>query len=877
MRIIDTLRHRLRSLVHRSSEESELDDELRFHLEREIDEQVARGIPREQAERLSRRALGSAPVVKEYVRDSWGWAPLDRLVSDLRFALRLLRRQPGFSVIAVLTLTLGIGASVTIFGVVDAVLLRPLPFPEANRLVRLWEGKVGQAPSRNVVNGWNFLDWQARSHSFEAMAAIDRGNMDLTGEGEPVSVPGARVTTAYFPILRVQPFLGRWFFEEEGRPGKDDRVIIAYGLWQTRFGGDRGVLGRRIQVNGTPATIVGVMPPGFTFVTSRIDIWAPIAIERSKDWGGRFLTTVGRLKPGVTIDAASRELDMIAAQIAAERPDYNKGWTVEIVPVLDDLVEGIRLPLYVLLGSVGFLLLIACANVANLLLMRGAERTREIAVRAALGAGRARILRQLVTESLLLAALACGAGLLLAQFGLRAVPRLLASSDVLPRLDTIHLDTRVFLFAVVVSGLTAVLFGLFPAARLARVELHDALKRGSRGSAGGHRRFRQVFVTAQVALALVLLVGAGLLGRSFARLVAVDPGFKTEHLLTMDLFTSPAKFGEPAKRADYLARIIAEIAAVPGVSAASSVHMLPLEERVSGSCYGRFGEEQPTAAGSKGADMLVAGPGYLRTMGIPLVSGREFSATDRIGSPSAVMVTQSFASEVFPGQNAIGKQLNICWSIKNPVEIVGVTNDIRQKDLAKAPRATIFLPATQTPPYFTGLVVRTSGDPAAQTRSVEAAIQRVNPDQAVFDVRTMDEVFARSVAQPRFESMLLLGFAAVALSLAAIGVYGVVAYSVTQRTREIGIRVVLGATRRRVAGLVLREGLVLAALGVGIGLAGALGLSRVMQGMLFAIRPNDPATLAFVSAMLVLVVVFAVLIPARRAAVIAPVAALREE
>ncbi len=860
MRWFDILRLRLRSIFFRRDVERELSEELQFH--------AVQG------------RLAGAEQIKEECRDARGITLLEHLVRDLRFSLRLFRRNPGFTTLAIVTLALGIGSTTAIFGVIDGVLLRPLPFPESDRLVRVWEGKVGHGPMRNVVNGWNFLEWQARSRSFEAMAAVTGATYNITGEGEPVSVPGAQVSADFFPILRVQPALGRWFRPEECQPGRTDTVILSYGLWQSRYGSDPAILGKKIQLGGTPATIVGVMPDGFTFVTTRRDLWAPLPIVRDNNFkSGRFLTTVARLKPGVTVKSAAAEMIDIGAQMAKDRPDYDAGWTVEVLPVLDDLTENVRRPLFIMLGAVGCLLLIACANVANLLLMRGSERTREMAVRASLGAGRGQILRQLLTEGLMLAAFACVTGIALARGGLEALRILLSMSSFLPRLESIHLDARVLLFAVGVSALTSVLFGLFPAVRVARVELHDALKQGSRTASGGHRKFRSAFVTAQVALALVLLTGAGLLGRSFARLVDVNPGFNTSRLLTMNFLTSPARFTDNTKRADYVLEVVRAVAALPGVEAAGTVHMRPLEEMVSGSCYGRVGRPDPNKdiAHAESSDMLVVSPGYLRAMGIPLMAGRDFSAQDRRSSPSVVMVTQSFASKVFPGENPIGRQLNICWPVANPVEIVGVTGDIRQRSLEKAPRHTILIAAAQAPPFFNTLLVRTSGDPAGVSRGVQDAVHRVNPDQALFSVRTMEEVFARNVAQPRFQSILLAVFAGIALALAGIGVYGVLAYSVTQRTREIGIRVVLGATRSDVLQLVLHEGALLAGAGLVVGLAGSIALSGLLRDLLFEIAPSDPPTLISVAALLGFIAIVASVIPARRAAQIAPVVTLREE
>lgn len=855
MQWLTILKLRFRTLFHRAQVERELQEELEFH--------------------STQSKLTGAEQMKEACRDARGVNVIEHLVADIAYGWRLLRRTPGFTVIAVATLALGIGSTTAIFAVVDAVLLRPLPYLEPSRLVRLWEGQSERGFSRNVVNGWNFLDWRDRNRSFERMAAVSKFPMDLTGEGDPVSVPGAQVSTDFFPTVGVQPELGRWFQDEEAKPGKDKVVILSRGLWQSRYGGDKGILGRRIELGGAMLTVVGVMPEGFRFVSSKTDVWTVLPIERTKDWkSGRFLTTVARLKPGVTVEAATADLQQIARGYAAERPDQNKGWSAEVVPLLSNLTEDVQLPLLVLLGAVGFLLLVACANVANLMLMRGAERTREVAVRAALGASRGRLIEQLVTESLLLASLACVAGVALGYGGVSALPRLIPPGLV-PRMDMIHLDARVMGFAVAVSIFTTVIFGLFPALRLSRVQLQDALKRGTRGATGGQRSFRLAFVTAQVALALVLVSGAALMARSFARLTAVDPGFRVQRMLSMNL-ALPFDSTPPDKRSDYFTRVQDAVATVPGVEAASTISMLPLEQRASGSCYGRIDEPKPNAS-SPGSDYLVIGPGYMTTMGIAMLAGREFTAADRVGAPSVAVVSRGFALKVFGRQDVVGQRLNLCWSIPNPVEIVGVSADIKQKGPERQPRETIFVANRQAPTYGAGLVIRTAGDPAGMEAAVVEAIHRVNPRQAVSDVRTLEEVFSRAVAEPRFQSVLLGVFAGIALLLAAMGVYGVVAYSVTQRTREIGIRMALGASRGRVAKMVLNEGMVLATAGIVIGLVGALALARVIGTLLYEVAPTDPLMLTSAAIALAATVVVAAIVPARRASKIAPVIALREE
>ena len=525
----------------------------------------------------------------------------------------------------------------------------------------------------------------------------------------------------------------------------------------------------------------------------------------------------------------------------------------------------------------GLVLLIACANVANLLLMRANGRLREIALRAALGAGRRRILQQLLSESLLLALAGWAGGLAVGYCGFQRLAYLIPTSVPLPRMESIHLDSGVFLFAFGISLATAILFGLAPAIQVSRPQLSSALQQGSqRTGVGGSRLFRRVFVVAEIALALLLLVGAGLLMRSFARLISVNPGFQTEHLLTLEMFTSPAKYEDSQKRSQYLERVLDEVRNVPGVQAAGSVHFLPLTGSVSGSCFAPAPGPEPDAS-SPGADFLVISPGYFRTMGTPMLSGRDFAAGDHFGTPTVLVVNHAFAERFFAGQDPIGKKLNVCWTVPNPVEIVGVVADARQTELKEPPHPTIFLANPQAPMYFARLVVRARNDPHQMARAVQSAIHRVDPDQAVSNVETMDDVFADSVARPRFQLVLLLVFAGIAVLLATVGVYGVVSYSVSQRTQEIGIRVALGARAGDVSRLVLREGLLLGGLGVAVGLAAAVVSTRVLQSLLFEVTPTDPLTLGAVACLLLVVALAATLWPARRATKVDPMVALRYE
>jgi putative ABC transport system permease protein len=857
----------------------DLDEELSSHIEMRAADNVAAGMAPEEARFDAQKRFGNSTLLKEDTRsvDIIGW--LDECARDFRYAFRMLHRSPGFTALAILTLALGIGANTAIFSVVDAILLRPLPYPEPDRLVRIWESSVKYDSPRNVVNAFNFIDWREQSQAFESMAAISDLTTNLSFHGQPLAVQGMQVSSEFFSVLRTPPLLGRTFTSEDGVPGHDHVVILSHELWQRQFGADPKIIGEKTDVDAAPYIVIGVMPRSFSYPKVKAEIWTPLPIERTEVWkGGRFLTVIARLKPGVTLGQAQQDMLRVANFTAEARPDYNKNWSANVFPMLEDFTRGVRRPLWVLLASVGFLLLIACANVANLLLMRGNGRLRELAVRSALGAARSRIVRQLFVESLLLSLAGMAAGLLFACLGLARLLTLIPQNAPLPRGESIAIDTRVLLFTFFASLFTAVLFGLVPALRLSRVDLQNALKQGSlRSGVGGHQSLRRCFVVAEIALALLLSVGAGLMLRSFSRLISVDPGFSPAHLLTMHIWTSPARYSDNLKRSHYFDSILAEIRNTPGVEAAGSTHFLPLKEMVSGSCFAPAEQPAPTPAESPTAQFLIISSGYFQTMRTSVLSGRDFDYRDAFESQPVALVNHAFVERFHAGQNVLGKRLHVCWTIKKPVEVVGVVADARQAQLQDTPEPTIFLSNSQAPMYFATFVVRATGDARQVERSAEAAVHRVDPDQAVSDVQSMDDVFSNSVSSPRFQAVLLLVFAGFAVALAMIGVYGIVSYSISQRTNEIGIRVALGARSADVFRLILREALALAAIALLIGLAGSLAMTRMLQSLLFEVTPTDPITLASVCFLVFSVSALAAFLPARRAMRIDPLAALRYE
>jgi putative ABC transport system permease protein len=867
---------------NRRKENRELEEELRFHLEQETQLRRDRGEAPDSARLNARRDFGNVTRAAEVTRQMWGWTAWERAVQDLRFALRMMRKNLAFTGLALAALALGIGATTAIFSVVNAVLLKPLPFPDPNRLVMIWENPPNSTHN-NVVQTGNFLTWRERNHSFQDIAALFQFGMNVEGQGDAVQVPGMRVTAGFFPILEVGPRLGRTIRAEDTVIGAPPVVVLGYGFWQRRFGGRAEAVGQKIKVNSENAEIIGVMPENFAFPTKpHIALYVPMKIDADQARrDGRNYSTVARLRPGVTLGAANTEMKAIAAQLAIERPKMDAKWSTTVVPLMEQTVGDTRTTLLVLLGAVFFVLLIACANVANLLLMRNSARRREMTVRMALGAGRWRLLHQLAIESLLLAVGGGALGFLIALWGVPALIRMLPAEFPLPRMSEIAVDPAVLTFTFLISLACGLFFGVFPALQVNRGRVGDGLRQGGRGGSLANRAVRHALVITEIAVALLLVIGAGLMMRSFVLLHSIDPGFRTDHLVTFRMvLMAPATTFEQVLplRARRVREILEKVRALPDVAAASTIHILPMTGGNSGTGYYRLDRPAPEPGTLGGGDVSVISDDYFRTMGIPVLSGREFDEHDRAGSPKVMILNQAAAEAFFPGENPIGKRMMVAWGPPpSDMEIVGVAGNIRHTSLDNKPDPCIFLPHQQQPHAMQSLLVRTRGNPRNVIGEVRDQIRAVTPSQGIQEIQTMDNVLADSIARPKIEVAVLGMFGLVALLLACVGIYAVISYSVEQRTREMGIRMALGASSRSVLGMVMREGLLLSAAGIAGGLIAALVLTRYLETLLYAVRPTDPLVYATVSAVLAGAAMAGCLFPARRATHVDPAVVLREE
>jgi putative ABC transport system permease protein len=810
---------------------------------------------------------------------------METLWQDLRQGARSLSRQPTFTVVAVIALALGIGANTAIFSVVDAVLLRALPYRDADRLVTVWEHNKRRGNTQNVINLGNFFDWKNQNSVFEDMATFFDMTANLTSGGEPEEIPSQIATPNLFNILGVNPIMGRVFTEDDGKQGAARVVMLSYGLWQRRFGGDTQIVGRKLILNGVETTVVGVMPPGFNWhvkggsMTRKIaEMWAPWQINESmRQRGGRFASAVARLKPEVSPERAQAEMNAIGARLEQQYNDFNASWGVTVVPLRKQFTGEIRLALFVLLGAVGMVLLIACANVANLSLARAAGRQREMAVRAALGAGRWRIIRQLLTESLLLAGLGCLAGLALAWWGTDLLVSL-APPELL-NLPQVKINAAVLGFTFLVSLLTGVIFGLIPAFEAARLRLTESLKEGGKNIGGARSHWiRNLLVVAEIALALVLLVGAGLLIRSFARLQGIDPGFNANNVLTMKVSLPGRKYDTDRKRIDFFRQAVAQMQSLPGVESVGAASFLPFAAPHAGTGVEIEGRPKLPPGQGLGTGVIVTDQNYFRTMQIPLKRGRLFTDQEAAEMRHVVVVNEAFAEKNFPGEDPLGKRVVIDMKDDNqPCEIIGVVGDSKHMKLDAKTEPMSYWPHPELTYSGMTLVLRAQGEPTAIANAARNVIRTLDPEQPVADVRTMENLIGTSVARARFNTLLLTIFAVVALLLASLGIYGVVAYSVAQRTREIGVRMALGARRMDVLRLVVRRGMTLALGGVALGVPASFALTRLMETLLFNVSATDPLTFAGIPLLLIFVALLACLIPARRAAKVDPMVALRYE
>jgi putative ABC transport system permease protein len=813
---------------------------------------------------------------------------MSRLLWDVRYGIRMLAKTPGFTAAAVLTLALGIGANTAIFSMVYGVLVQRLPFKDPGRLYTLWERNLKMGYEQNPPAAANFRDWRDRNHVFEQMAAFDSSRtFNLAGAGNPERVDGAAVSPGLFELLAVEPIWGRTFSNGEDQPGRDGVVMLSYGLWQRRFNADRAVVGRPITVDGRSCMVIGVMPPGFQFPGSTgtilniftappAKLWVPLALT-PQAWSQRsshFLQVIARLKPGVTLGHAQAEMDSIEQQLVRAYPRDYIGSDVKLVSLHAQVVGSYRPALLVLLGAVALVLLIGCANVANLLLARAVGRQREVAIRAALGAGRFRLVQQLITESLVLAVVGGALGVLLAGWGVSLLKVILP--DNFPNPDAIRINAPVLLFTTLVSLATGLIFGLAPALQTSRTLLADSLRESERGGESlRHNRLRSVLVVSEIALAMILLMGTGLMLRSFVHLQEVKPGFKPDHLLTMEISLPEAKYPDPQKSA-FFARLLERVRHLPGVQSAGAIGHLPLSGDIES--YAMWVEGRaPLPNEYANPDCHVVEPGYFQAMRIPLVAGRYFDERDDAQSPHALIINEVVARNVFPNENPLGKRLRMGFNGFTGA-IVGVVGNTKDLTLDSASSEEVYTPFSQAPSWNSmTLTIRTTSPPLALAGPVRQLVLGIDRDQPVSKVRTMDEVVGASVAAPRFRTLLLALFGLTALLLAGLGIYGVMSYTVSQRTREIGIRMALGAEQPEVIKLVLRHGLALTLAGLGTGLVGALALTHLLSTMLYEVRPTDPLTFAGVTLVLTASALLANYIPARRATKVDPMEALRYE
>jgi predicted permease len=882
---------KLQSLFSRTGSAQRLNVEIQFHLDQQIAENLAAGMSPQEARYAAMRAFGNPTLLKEETRDTWGWLWLEQSSQDLRYAARTLRKSPGFTLVAILTLALGIGANTAIFSVVRGVVLAPLPYFQPDRLVLLLESN--QRFARDAISYPNFVDWQDSARSFEQMAAIVlHQGFDLSGPGAPEHLDGVQVTAGFFSTLGIAPSLGREFTPQEDQRGGAPAVVISNRLWRNRFGASPQALGKSLVLNGTDYVIVGVLPPGFRFL-DEADVYLPLGqynpllLEARGSHAG--MVAVARMKPGVSVAQAQSEMSAIQDHLDQLYPDADRGTGADVESLKQIIVQDVRGTLLLLLGAVGLVLLITCANVANLCLARSAAREREFAVRTALGASRARVVQQLLTESLLLSLTGGALGVLLAFWSMRLL--LAAIPGNVPRTENIGINGQVLWFTFGVSLAVGILFGLAPALKSYQPNMQASLKESGRGAAGARHRAQSTLLVVQTALTLVLLVGSGLLLRTIRHLWETNPGFNTQNLITFKVGVSPSVSKTSAGiRVSYL-ELLERIRAIPGVQAADFTELVPLTDDDNDAPFWIDSQKPVEIQNAPRTLVFATGTDYLRTMGIPLLRGRFFTSEDTIKTPCVTIIDNVFAEQYFPGQNPVGQSITFGWDTPvGPCQIVGVAGHVSHwgvGETGKLTRAQSYFSLQQDPDKWvplnypdTKILVRTPLDVATIMPAIKSAVYAAGSDRPVYDVRTMRQIVAESMSSQRFPMILLATFAALALILASVGTYGVVAHSVSSRVSEIGIRMALGAARQDVFRMVIGNGLRLACAGLAIGIAVALALGRLLSNfaqLLYGVRANDPLTLLAVSAVLMGVAVFASYVPARRATRVDPMVALRYE
>ena len=809
---------------------------------------------------------------------------MESLFQDIRYGLRMLRKSPLVTLVAIASLALGISANTVIFSVVNSILLKSLPYHDPDRVTLVWGNFPAEGKDRSQVSATDVHDWRRQNSVFEDITTYSNWSATLLGEGDAERIQGIQVGDGYFSIMGATPLLGRGFLPEEQEDGKDFVVVLGYGLWQRRFGGDPNVVGQQINLSGRPYTVVGVLnasdqPLPKSLVDPRGEFYRPVAEAHDEnERSARHLRAIARLKPGVTLEQAQADMNVITARIAQQHPRHNTGYGVRLVSLPEDTVGGLRPTLLTLFVAVGFVLLIACANVGNLLLVRAAGRQKEVAIRCALGAARSRLARQFLTESILLAMVGGILGLLLAMWGVSVVESL--GSQVTPLLESLRIDTRVLGFTFAISILSGIVFGLAPALNASNPDLNETMKEGARssGAQAGHNRLRNVLVISEVAMALVLLISAGLLIKSVIRLRNVDTGFEAENRLTMNVGLSRAKYPKSPQWIAFYDQLRQGLEALPGVKSAGFTSVLPFSGNFDG--RGLAVEDRPRPAGEEfSVDLYIITPSYQKAMSIQLLSGRALNDQDTETTSLVALINETMAREMWPGEDPIGKRIKFAGS-RDPQPwrtVAGIVRDVKQYGLDRKDPMQIYLPEAQYPTSFMTLVVHTASDPTALIGAVRGVVRNMDKDQTVYNIATMEQLLADSISLQRFSTLLLMIFAGVALMLAAVGIYGVISYSVTQRTHEIGVRLALGASRRDIIRLVVRQGMAVTLAGVGIGLCATFALTRIIESLLFNVSATDPATFVIIPAALTTVALGACLLPARRAAKVDPMVALRYE